>query len=1121
MEAPIAARLIVRMSARIVDRTVRGLTGRRGAIRLLRLLGFTDPPAPLRGSRPPCVRTLLSTGAELLRAHVAELDVAVEPARVRDVARHVRDLDPVTVHLHIVAGPGWDRVAIACETPDRSLRTAVIEPRAVRPVDLDIIAEMVPTADEGPTAMALRFTRALDRSRTTSRFFRDIVAMRDHVAGAWRGIAPAAHHDRQSLALLFLSRLLFLYFLQRRGQLGGDPDFLLRLLREWRPSSATSFFRARLHTLFFGVLNRRPERRTTRARALGGLPYLNGGLFEEHALERRNPALDLPDDVTARVFMGLLEKYRFTTTEAAQDEVDGPGDGGIDPEMLGRIFEGLMPTEQRGRTGSFYTPPAIVDSLLSDVLTEHLAARCDAPAADIAACIDAAARGPLPAAIAKELARLRLLDPACGSGAFLMGALVRIARLRARSHSPLDSLDVRRDIVARCLHGVDLLDDAALICSLRLWLALIPPDPGAPVPPLPNLDRRIRQGDALVDPLDLGTATGADPLDTPRTSPVRRAIAALAPAAARYLGAGPEEKPALRRELARHERTLARLWIDALANRLDSLEREMSARAADRDLFGQPMPHARAAGRRLAALADARRGLDAFSRDVAQRRSLPFFSFRVHFAEAAEGFDIIVSNPPWVRAHRWPAPVRRLLRQRYRVCADAGWPEAARLARLPTAAGAQVDLSLLFLERSIELLAPTGTLGMLLPAKLFRSLYAGGARRLFAERLLPLVIDDHSLDHRNIFDADAFTAVLVARRATPPRNDAAPHVRITLRRAGGETLRFTLPFAELPLRRGDPHAPWILAPPDCLAAFRRMQREPALGDHPAVAIRRGVMTGCNQVLVLQDVEARLGGLARVRAEGHGRARATAGSGFAAYIEDDCIRPALRGSDIAAWRTTVTRHVVWVPANDDPASPTPPRLRRYLLRHRAALAGNGAGNAPARTRHRELGMLHRLGPHTLGHKVAWADLATSLEAVAVPESVRARTGRQRPVVPLNTVYFIATCSRDEALLLAAYLNSLPLRTLARATAERAKDAHFRFFAWTIATLPLPAGWRDDARSVRLRELSGRAHGRGAILPDEQRELDSLVADAFGLAADDRAALRRLDAWFRGPEKENER
>jgi hypothetical protein len=138
------------------------------------------------------------------------------------------------------------------------------------------------------------------------------------------------------------------------------------------------------------------------------------------------------------------------------------------------------------------------------------------------------------------------------------------------------------------------------------------------------------------------------------------------------------------------------------------------------------------------------------------------------------------------------------------------------------------------------------------------------------------------------------------------------------------------------------------------------------------------------------------------------------------------------------------------------------------------------------------------PHAM---LAWHDLANNLKAVVVPSGF----------VVLNTVYFVAV-EEDVAHLLCAYFNSLPLRTFARAIAERAKDAHFRFFAWTVALLPLPAHWRSF-EADRIRELSRQAHSTGSLDEDARVEIDSIIARAFALNRSDLRALAEFDEWLR--------
>src|SRR5690606_33206185 len=115
---------------------------------------------------------------------------------------------------------------------------------------------------------------------------------------------------------------------------------------------------------------------------------------------------------------------------------------------------------------------------------------------------------------------------------------------------------------------------------------------------------------------------------------------------------------------------------------------------------------------------------------------------------------------------------------------------------------------------SIRLLREGGTLGMVLPAKLIRSLAPGGARALLLSEMTLASIDDHGLDQRAVFDADAFTATIVARRCRT--GDATVRVRMT--RGPASELRFDVRARDLPLRTRDPRAPWLLAPPDCADA---------------------------------------------------------------------------------------------------------------------------------------------------------------------------------------------------------------------------------------------------------------------------------------------------------------
>ena len=1012
--------------------------------------------------------------------------------------------------LFVLAPPRARTLVFGCRAPDGGLRFAPVDRLRPRAAELQLLQELA-AAPAGEVARLLHWVRVLDRGSIGVRFFRDIRAHRDALARAWTGLPARATAEREQLALLLLCRLLFLCFLQERGHLLGDRDFLARLVRERRGRAAGGLYDAVLRPLFFAVFNSRPEQRSGAAAALGALPYLNGGLFEPHALERRYPELSLPEDVLLRTFTDLLDRYRFSTEDAADAAAHGALRSGIDPEVLGRVFEALMAEPRRGETGSFYTPPEVVDQLVARALVHALSGPHGITAAEVERLLlgDVVLAAPAQEALAARLRRLRVLDPACGSGAFLLGALTRVSLARTSLEPASDPIRIRHEVVGDTLHGVDLLDDAALLCELRLWLALAP-GAGEPVTPLPNLDRRIRQGDALLDPLDL--LTPGSPLGPDRNAAlapeVRRVLRELESLGQAYLRAEPQGRPGLRASLQAAEGTLARRWLEALRGRVERAQREARAAAAARDLWGETAAPAAEARRTAERLAGRLAEIETLLQLLGDAGALPFFSFAVHFAAESGGFDLVLGNPPWVRAHRWPSTLAGAVRARFRVCRDGGWPGVRRLVAGGSGPGGQVDLALLFLERGLDLLAAGGVLGMLLPAKLLRSLFAGGARALLLERVALLELDDHSLDQHSVFQADAFTVQVLARRAP-----AESPVRVTLRNRGREPLCFPVPASDLPLVHGDTRAPWLLAPPAVLDAIRAMQRAGIpIGQSSGLALRRGIITGANDVLVVPAAEHRLAGLSRIRAQGWFRARrAGDGSGagaFAGWIETECLRPLLRGADVKAWRWASPQRVIWVPLNDRPGAATPPRTARYLARHALLLARRTGGG---RTGHE--GRVLRTGAGLSGHKVVWQDIADDLHAAAVPAAVRGDDGRPAPVVPLNTVYFIAAPDQRTAHLLAALLNSLPLRVFARAAAERAKDARFRFFAWTIAALPLPRGWQEDSLARELEDISLAAHQAGGLEPAAQQRLDERVAAAFALTASQCDALLAFDTWLK--------
>ena len=209
-----------------------------------------------------------------------------------------------------------------------------------------------PRPGDNGLAHALRVEELLASEEAGERFYSAFRLVLDRMAATLPRCADVA--DSRLAALLPLTRVLFLYFVQAKGWLDHRPDYLRSLLDD-ALSKRADFHRTALDPLFFVVLNRPPRARRGVAH-LGRLPYLNGGLFDRHPLELRLTP-QFSNALWRDAFDTVFEKFRFCVREAT--EVDA-----IAPDMLGRVFERVMDPDARQVTGTFYTPESVVRELV-------------------------------------------------------------------------------------------------------------------------------------------------------------------------------------------------------------------------------------------------------------------------------------------------------------------------------------------------------------------------------------------------------------------------------------------------------------------------------------------------------------------------------------------------------------------------------------------------------------------------------------------------------------------------------------------------------------------------------------------------------------------------------------
>lgn len=760
-------------------------------------------------------------------------------------------------------------LVLALNPDARRLAVAVAFERCPR-VELDLeqperdalasIARLSARPEGGSLAFAALAADALSAESVGRRFFRQFRATLDQLAAGLPG--PLPNRDRHDLALLQLTRVLFLYFIQTKGWLGARERFLSEAV-DGCLARGRRIHRDLLRPLFFGTLNRPTPLRSRIATAFGPIPFLNGGLFEPHPLERRFRR-DIPNALWRDAFEQLFERFHFTVSERGRE-------GAVAPDMLGRVFEGVMAPEVRRSSGTFYTPTALVSLVLDAAFVALVAGRLPCGEAEAERRIGAAD----PSAM-RVLASLTLLDPAVGSGAFLLGALERLAagcegrRAAAR----------KRLVLQRNLFGVDQSAAAVRLTELRLWLAVVADDSAErpdTVSPLPNLDCLIRQGDSLFDPIGAQAGTSHTP----------ELVSELADLRSKILPATGPEKRALLRRLRVVESRLQEESLNAAENHHRSQITDCLEQARAHDLFGQPRGLDRELRGRLRQLRRTVRRLRQARRSLGREAEVPWFHYHSHFADvfAGGGFDLVVGNPPWLRSEGMPPELRSRLAGRYRWWRTRG----NRYGNGP-------DLAIAFLERGLELTRPGGVLAMLVPAKLLSASYAAIARHALAATTTLHSVTDLTGNPVAGFEATVYPLALIARKEIPPPGHL---VRTTLQPGCGEQVHQT------ELAGG---GPWILSFHDARAAMAALERDhPKLGER--IISHLGLKTGLNRVFLNPPDS----------------------------LEPELLRWAVRGRDLEPFRAEVRMRLLWThDAQGQPLRSLPSRTAAYLELHRPEL-----------------------------------------------------------------------------------------------------------------------------------------------------------------------------------------
>ena len=305
-----------------------------------------------------------------------------------------------------------------------------------------------------------------------------------------------------------LNRLMFVHFISRKGWLTyhGSSDYLNALWSDHRSQALRSnFYVTHLKPLFSsGLIESRSTELNhddpTLHATIGDVPLPIGGLFDLKELDRRE-GVHVPDEAIEPIITELFGSFDFTITESTPDDTEVA----VGPELLGMVFEELV--NERHDLSGYYTPPPVVSFMCRQAL-KGLLSGMQTGLSDqaIAELVDERSTRNISVddarVVARVLERVTVADPACGSGAYLLGMMLELVELRTAlidvGADALSVYDLKLQIIRRNLHGADLDQFAANLAKFRLWLSLVIEDEGDRPKPLPNLDFKIACGDSLL-----------------------------------------------------------------------------------------------------------------------------------------------------------------------------------------------------------------------------------------------------------------------------------------------------------------------------------------------------------------------------------------------------------------------------------------------------------------------------------------------------------------------------------------------------------------------------------------------------------------------------------------------
>jgi hypothetical protein len=406
------------------------------------------------------------------------------------------------------------------------LSSLIVDTKQIYRTDLEVISTLNITQEKTYRDIWRNcWQQAFNKERVNDEFFEDFekvfFELRSLVFNQIKDVKLAHEFAQQTL-----NRLIFLYFIAKKGWLASDKKFISNFYKGYKVERnksnvpKDSFYENWLKILFFEVFNKSfPSLGFARyipadlKNNLIMFPYLNGGLFNEEDFDK--VGVNIPDSTFNKIFV-FLDKYNFTIKEDSPLDVEVA----VDPQMLGYLYESFANIAEeiyeRNDLGVFYTPVSEVGFMVRRSLVEYFANHLQKIPKDLIykfvfdedkkEAIEYISKYNLWEDLEFLTEDVKIVDPACGSGAFLLGCLKVLVELTQITNRHLGrerkDFDIKKDIIGKNFFGVDVMKWALHCAELRLWLSMIVeadlPEERRKEPLLPNFNLRLRVGDSLV-----------------------------------------------------------------------------------------------------------------------------------------------------------------------------------------------------------------------------------------------------------------------------------------------------------------------------------------------------------------------------------------------------------------------------------------------------------------------------------------------------------------------------------------------------------------------------------------------------------------------------------------------